>query len=246
MNYTEREVMHAFSIYTKLARDGVADKEAVKQYTSEADIRSLLEKFAREVDAVIIRTTDNLFLVPETRYSSFHVSNEWIKRTHLGSTARNADIYLLYFATIVLFGAFFDRYNSEEPTLQFLRLSDWLKKMNERIQYLQTYDEEQLTELEVEFSYNWRAIIDRWIDMDDIKETAKRQRGRTISRLSFIHTAKNFLLEEGLIIDIGNQEVSITEKAKVIIQRYFMDATYNKNIFEFIYGDEEAGTGGDD
>src|SRR5690625_3489236 len=123
MNYAERDVMRAFSIYTKLARDGVADKEAVKQYISEADIRSLLEKFAQEVDAVILRTTDNLFLIPETRFSSFHVSNDWIKRTYLNSSARNADIYLLYFATIILFGAFFDRYNSAEPTLQFLRLS---------------------------------------------------------------------------------------------------------------------------
>lgn len=246
MNYTERDVMRAFSIYTKLARDGVADKEAVKQYISEADIRSLLEKFAQEVDAVILRTTDNLFLIPETRFSSFHVSNDWIKRTYLNSSARNADIYLLYFATIILFGAFFDRYNSAEPTLQFLRLSDWLKKMNERIEYLQTFDEEQLTNKENEFSYNWQAIIHKWLDMDDIKETAKRQRGRTISRLSFIHTAKKFLLEEGLIEDIGNQEVTITEKAKVIIQRYFMDATYNKNIFEFIYGDEEVNLNGND
>lgn len=246
MNYSERNVLCAFSIYTQLARDGWADVEAVKQYTGEADIQSLLEKFAREVDAVIIRTTDHLYMIPETRYSEFHVSNDWIKRTHLGTSALNADIYLLYFATIVLLGAFFDRYNTEEPTLQFLRLTDWVTKMNERIRYLQTYNEEQLSDLESEFNYNWRAIIDKWEDMDDIKESAKRQRGRTISRLSFIHKAKDFLIAEGIIKDIGNQEVTITEKTQIIIQRYFMDVAYNKNIFEFIYGDEVALNNGDD
>lgn len=246
MNYREREIMRAFTIYTELARDGIADKEAVKLYTGEADVRSLLEKFAYEVDCVIIHTTENLYMVPETRYSPFHVSNDWIKRTYLRSDSVNADIYLLYFATIVLFGAFFDRYNSQEPILDFLPITDWVMKMNERIGYLQSHDEEQLIDLETEFSYNWRAIIDKWEDMDDIKESAKRQTGRTISRFSFIDTAKRFLIEEGLIVDIGGNEVTITEKAKVIIQRYFMDVNYNKNIFEFIYGDEEEKDDGDD
>src|SRR5699024_3277099 len=146
-------------------------------YVGEAEIRSLLEKFAYEVDCAIIHTTENLYLIPKTRFSSFHVSNEWIKRTYLRSDSVNADIYLLYFATIVLFGAFFDRFNSHEPTLEFLPLADWVKKMNDRVTYLQTHDEEQLIDLETEFSYNWRAIIDKWEDMDDIKETAKRQTG---------------------------------------------------------------------
>ncbi|PAV30773.1 non-ribosomal peptide synthetase module [Virgibacillus profundi] len=240
MNYPEEKVMQAFSKYTILARDGVADKEVVQLYTADDDIRSLLDRFANEVNCVLIRTTDNLYMVPETRLSPFHVSNDWIKRNYLRSDAVNADIYLLYFATIVLFGSFFDRYNSQEQTLQFITLADWVTAMNERIHHLQSHDEEVLVDLEKEFSYNWRAIIDKWEDMDDIKETAKRQSGNTISRLSFIDTAKRFLIMEGLLKEIGNHEVTITEKAKIIIQRFFMDASYNNNIFEFIYAEEEG------
>ena len=239
MNYPEREVMQAFSLYTQLARDGVADKEAVQLYMGNDDVRSLIERFAHEVQCVIIRTTENLYMIPKTRLSPFHVSNEWIKRNYLRSDAVNADIYLLYFATIVLFGSFFDRYNSQEQTLQFISLADWVTAMNERISYLQSHDEEDLIEKEKEFSYNWRAIIDKWEDMDDIKETAKRQSGNTISRLSFIDTAKKFLVSEGLIREIGNNEVTITEKTKIIIQRYFMDTDYNNNIFEFLYDEED-------
>jgi len=240
MNYPEAKVMQAFSLYTMLARDGIADKEYVQLYMGEDDIRSLIERFASEVDCVIVRTSENLYMIPKTRLSLFHVSNDWIKRTYLRSDSVNADIYLLYFATIVLFGSFFDRYNSQEQTLQFITLADWVGVMNERISYLQSHDEEELIEREKEFSYNWRAIIDKWEDMDDIKETAKRQTGNTISRLSFIDTAKRFLMSEGLLKEIGNYEVTITEKAKIIIQRFFMDASYNNNIFEFIYAEEET------
>ncbi|GAY76190.1 hypothetical protein NBRC111894_1744 [Sporolactobacillus inulinus] len=38
--------------------------------------------------------------------------------------------------------------------------------------------------------------------------------------------------------DIGNEEIRLTEKAKTIIQRYFMEVEYNKGIFEFLYGFE--------
>jgi len=158
----------------------------------------------------------------------------------LRSDAVNADIYLLYFATIVLFGAFYDRYNSREPTLKFITLADWLSVMNERMDVLMSHDAEALKASEKEFSYNWRAIIEKWQDLDDIKETAKRQAGQTISRLSFIDTAKRFLIAEGLLVEIGNYEVTLTEKAKIIVQRFFMDATYNNNIFEFIYDEEEG------
>lgn len=238
MKYDEEKVMQAFSIYTKLARDSIADKETVQLYTSDDDVRSLIERFANKVDCVIIRTSEQLYMIPETKLSSFHVSNDWIKRTYLRSDAVNADIYLLYFATIILFGSFYDRYNSQEQTLQFITLADWVKNINERIDYLQSYEKDDLIELEKEFSYNWRAIINKWTNMDDIKETVKKQSGNTISRLSFIDTAKRFLISEGLIKEVGNYEVTITEKAKVIIQRFFMDAEFNNNIFEFIYDED--------
>lgn len=246
MNHREEDVLRAFSVYTRLARDGVVGSDALNLYTSDNTARSLIERFASEVNCVIIRTTDNLYMVPETTNSPFHVSNEWIKRTYLRSDSVNADIYLLYFATIILFGSFFDRYNSQEQTLQFISLADWVSAMNERVRYLQSHEEEDLIAREKEFSYNWRAIIDKWEDMDDVKETAKRQAGNTISRLSFIDTAKRFLVGEGLIREIGNDEVTITEKAKIIIQRFFMDVSYNNNIFEFIYAKEDGEGHADD
>lgn len=244
MNYSEDKVLRAFQIYTYLAREGLARGDAVREHMADEEVRSLLEKFAQEVSCVIIRTGEALYMIPESTLSPFHVSNEWIKKNYLRASATNADIYLLYFTVIILFGSFYDRYNSQEATIEFLRLDDWVKRVNERLDDLRSHSEEELVALEQEFSYNWRLIIDKWEDMDDIKETAKKQTGNTISRLSFIDTAKRFLVSQGLLREIGNNEVALTEKAKIIIQRYFMDTDYNKNIFEFLYGlGEEADAG---
>jgi hypothetical protein len=238
MNYSEQTVIRAFQIYAKLARDGVASKETVQQYRSDDEIRGLLDAFSREVDCVVVGTSEQLFLVPVTKLSPFHVSNDWIKRNYLRSGATNGDIYLLYFSTIILFGSFYDSYQSQEPTRQFLRIDEWVRFIGERIEQLKMHDEEKLKQLEKEFSYNWSLIIEKWEDMDDIKETAKKQSGNTISRLSFIDTVKRFLVDQELIREIGNDEITLTEKAKTIIQRYFMEVEYNKGIFEFIYGFE--------
>ena len=183
-----------------------------------------------------------MYLVPQTKLSPFHVSNDWIKRHYLRSGATNGDIYLLYFTSIILFGCFYDTYQSQEPTRQFLSIDEWADSVNERIEYLQSHDEEALKAFEKEFAYNWRLIIEKWQDMNDLKETAKKQSGNTISRLSFMDTTKRFLVDQDLIHEIGNDEVVLTEKAKTIVQRFFMEVEYNKGIFEFIYNfkEEEA------
>ncbi|MGE7090380.1 DUF6063 family protein [Lysinibacillus sp. NPDC048646] len=235
MFYQEEKVMKAFQLYTSLARQGVLNAEAVQLYKADDEIRGLLDRFSQEVDCVIIRTSEQLFLVPQTKLSPFHISNEWIKRHYLKSGATNGDIYLLYFAIIVLFGNFYDTYQSNEPTRDFIRIDEWAQYINERILHLQSHDEEELKKSEKEFSYNWRLIIEKWENMDDIKETAKKQSGNTISRLSFIDTVRRFLVDEDLIKDIGNEEITLTEKSKMIIQRFFMEVEYNKGILEFIY-----------
>lgn len=246
MNYPEHKVVKAFRLYTVLARDGVASDDAVQSYRADDELRSLLDTFSHEVDCVIISTSEQLFLVPETKLSPFHVSNEWIKRNYLRSGATNGDLYLLYFATLILFGSFYDTYQSQEPTRLFLRMDEWVRFVQERIDQLKTHDEDELKQLENEFFYNWRLIIQKWDDMDDIKEQAKKQSGNTISRMSFIDTVKRFLTDQDLVQDIGNEEIRLTEKAKTIIQRYFMEVEYNKGIFEFIYGFEGGAEHADD
>ncbi len=245
MNYSHQNVVNAFQIYSMLARDGMVGKEYIQLYRSDEKIRHLLDTFAKEVDCVLIGTSEQLFLIPETRLSVFHVSNDWIKRNYLRSGATNGDIYLLYFAILILFGKFYDSYQSPTTKLSFLRIEEWVRSIQERIDQLKTHDEDKLKQFEREYSYNWRLIIEKWEDMDDIKETAKRQSGNTISRFSFINTVSRFLIDQELIEEIGNDEITLTEKAKTIVERYFMELEYNKNIFSFIYSFEEENLGAD-
>ncbi|NRF92325.1 non-ribosomal peptide synthetase module [Paenibacillus frigoriresistens] len=227
--------MRAFRIYTLLARDNAVGKEWLQEYMADDVVRGLVDQFAREVDCVTIIAGEQLYMIPETRLSPFHMNNEVIKRAYLRANAVNADLYLMYVSIIVLIGAFYDSYQTMEPTRSFIGIEEWTALVNERIALLKTHPEAELRELEQEFSYNWTALIEKWSAMDDIKETAARQSGNTISRVSFMDSVRKFLVAQELVIDIGNQEITLTEKAKVVVQRYFMELEYNRGILEFLY-----------
>lgn len=246
MHYNESTIMQAFELYTILSRDGVAERMHLQVYIADDGVRALVDQFARTVDCVTLIAGDHLYMIPETKLSPFHVNNDFLKRTYLKGNATNADLYLLYFATIVLLGEFYDSYHSKEPTRDFLGLDDWVESVNKRMETLKEHSEEELSKYESEFSYNWTAIIEKWDTMDDLKETAKKQSGNTISRLSFLDTVCRFLLDQEIVEEIGNKELTLSEKAKTIVQRYFMELEYNRGILEFLYSFESNHTGGEE
>jgi hypothetical protein len=103
------------------------------------------------------------------------------------------------------------------------------------MEMLKAHSEEELKALEKEFSYNWTALIEKWDGMDDLKETARKQSGNTISRLSFVDTVKRFLIDQHIVLELGNSEIALTEKAKTIVQRFFMEVDFNRGILEFLF-----------
>ncbi|MBS4220535.1 non-ribosomal peptide synthetase module [Bacillus sp. FJAT-49711] len=235
MEYRQDEVMKAFQIYAKISRKGYSEGDELRLYLAEDKVRGLVDQFAKEVDCTIFSVGERLYFVPLALNSPFHISNDTLKKTYFTGKTVNADIYFMYVTIIILIGEFYDSYQTTEPIRDFISMSDWLEQVNERLETLQEIEEEELKEIEKEYEYNWRAIIGKWTDMDDIKETAKAQSGRTISRLSFLNTVKRFLVAQELVQDIGNDELQLTEKAKVIVQRYFMELEYNRGILDFIY-----------
>ncbi|MFV8830245.1 DUF6063 family protein [Alkalihalobacterium sp. APHAB7] len=235
MDYSQEEVMMAFQIYAKISQKGYSEGDELRLYLAEDKVRGLVDQFAREVDCTIFSVGERLYFIPLAVNSPFHISNDTLKKTYFTGKTINADIYFMYVTIIILFGEFYDSYQTTEATRDFISMSDWLEQVNERLETLQAIGNEELKELEKEYEYNWSAIIEKWSDLDDLKETAKAQTGRTISRLSFLHTVKRFLEAQELIEDIGNDELQLTEKAKVIVQRYYMELEYNRGILEFIY-----------
>lgn len=235
MDYKQEEVIMAFQIYAKISRKGYSEGDELRVYLADDKVRGLVDQFAKEVDCTIFSVGERLYFVPLALNSPFHISNDTLKKTYFTGKTVNADIYFMYVTIIILIGEFYDSYQTTEPTRDFISMSDWLEQVNERLETLKAIEQEQLKELEKEYEYSWRAIIEKWTDLDDLKETAKAQSGRTISRLSFLHTVKKFLAAQELVQDIGNDELQLTEKAKVIVQRYFMELEYNRGILEFIY-----------
>jgi hypothetical protein len=96
-------------------------------------------------------------------------------------------------------------------------------------------DPEELEKMEQEQEYNWRQVVEKWDALNDLKEKVKTQDARTRSRLSFLNTVKKFLEEQDLVKDIGEDELELTEKARTIIQRYYMEEERNRSLLSFIY-----------
>lgn len=237
--YTQEQITQAFKIYTMLAMKGTAGKEYLRQYLADDGIRGLVDQFAREVECTVFLAGDLLYLTPLAMNSLFHVSNDSIKQNYFPSKAVNLDIYMMYVAIIILFGEFYDSYQTTEVTRDFLPMGEWLASINERVVALKDYEEEQLAVWDQEYEYNWRAILEKWDAMDDLKENVQ-QTARTISRMSFLNIVKKFLIDQELVLEIGNDELELTEKAKTIVQRYYMEQEYNRGVLEFIYQLEQS------
>lgn len=239
--YSQDKVVKAFGIYSKLASSGRVEKDEVRQYQADDEVRGLVDEFAKEVSCAVFMAGEHIYMIPLAMSSEFHVSNESIKKTYLPSKSQNnPDIYIMYVAIIILFGEFYDGYQSSNPTRDFISVDEWLEGVNERIDSLREHDEETLGKFEAEHEYNWKAIIDRWSPLDDLKEGVK-QDSRTASRISILNTTRKFLAAQDLIREIGNDEIEMTQKARTVVQRYYMDYEYNRGILDFMYGLERNG-----
>lgn len=231
---TEKAMMEAFMIFQELSTKGMINRNEATGYMDD-QIRGILMEFAEAMDTTIISAGTYIYLIPLTVHSNYHISNDEIKKKYLPSRATNMDIYLMYIAVVVFIGEFYDSYQTTQATRDFITINDWMNALNERLQALKQMSEAALEELEQEYEYNWHGIIRQWDAIDIIKEGVKRQTAKTISRKSFMHIVTKFLIGEGLAIEIGEEELALTEKAKVIVQWFFMDYEYNRGIMEVIY-----------
>lgn len=239
MSYDERKVMRSFEIYSKLSSKGKCERDEVRHYILDDEVRGLVDRFVEQVDSTIFLAGEYAYMLPKAISSEFHISNENLKRQYFKSSLNNSSLYLMYLAIIVLFGEFYDSYSTTNPTRDFISIDGWLESLNGRIDSLGEIDREKLERLEAEYEYGWLAIVESWRQLDDIRETAKSQSGNTKSRYSFLNTVKGFLEDQELVVDLGENQVELTEKARVIVQRYYMDYDYNRGILDFIYSLEK-------
>lgn len=235
MAYKEQEIIEAYQLYARLARSGKQSVEEMRLYTRDERIEELINQFAREDQATVIIAGGMAYLVPIASSSPYQMSNETIKKLYLPNNATNLDIYLMYVATIILVGEFYNSYQTKEPTRAFITMAEWLEAIQNRMEALWALGEEELRKVEEEQEYNWQKIAQKWMALDDVKENAKKLTGVMASRLSFLNMTKQFLEKQDMVKDIGNYELELTEKTKVIMQRYYMDYEYNRGLLDFIY-----------
>lgn len=230
---TEEKILTAFRLYSLLAVKGEAEKKAVPEYFNDEDVFHLVSNFAREVSCCLVTDEERLYLVPLAQDSPFHITNEQLKKGYLPAKAVNMDIYLMYLCIIVLFGCFYDS-DSAEP-VDFVDMERWLEAMNERMASLALLPEEKLRAAEAELQFNWVALLTKWNDMDSLKESVKKQDARTSSRLSTLNQARDFLLRQGFLEDIGAGELQLTGKARAMIRACYMEQDSYRTLMDFMY-----------
>lgn len=226
------QIMQAHKIYYQLLQNGKASKEDCRAM-GESEVQQLVESFAAEAKAAVIGAGDYYYFIPLTEGSDYHRSNEEIKKL-LPANSKNIDIYMMYAAIIILVGEFYNSYHTSQMTREFLTLSDWLASMNDRIEALAAIGEEKLKRLEREYEYNWLGIIERWNQLDIIKEGTK-EIATTKSRKAFLNNVIRFLQAEELALEVGPEEYALTLKMRIIVTRYFMEYQYNRGILDLIY-----------
>ena len=226
------QIMEAHKIYYQLLQNGKASKEDCRAI-AEQEVRQLVNSFAAEAKAAIIGAGDDYYFIPLAESSDYHRSNEEIKK-FLPANSKNIDIYMMYLAIIILVGEFYNSYHTSQMTREFLTLSDWLVSMNDRIETLAAIGEEKLKQLEREDEDNWLGMIERWKQLDIIKEGTK-EIASTKSRKAFLNNVIRFLQAEELVMEVGPEEYSLTLKMRIIVTRYFMDYEYNRGILDLIY-----------
>ena len=234
MEYDEKTIFNAFTLYSELAAKGTLVKADYADLYGDDIVRSLAERYAERVQCTIIDDADFIYLIPIAVDSPFHMTNEQIKKEYMPTKYLNMDVYLVYLTIIVLMGCFYDSYNTYEPH-EFVTLQGWLEQMNQRMEALGSRKEEELKQLETEYNVNWLALLRKWNDMDSVKETVKKQDARTQSRTGVLTVSKNFLIAQGLLHDQGNDEFALTEKAKTIFTNYYLEEKFNHGIMDFMY-----------
>lgn len=235
------QVLKAFAIYSRLCASGKCGAEDYAKYMSDDEIRNLIHNFAYLQECTVITAGECLYLIPAAKNSIYHVSNEFIKSKYLPDKATNGDLYLLYAALIVLIGEFYYSDRSLEPSRDFIRIDEWLDKLNDRLEALKSIGPDKLKAYETEHKYNWTTILDKWDALNDLSEKAKVQDARTKSRYAFLNSARKFMIDMELLYENG-EELLLTEKTKVIVQKFFMEEEHNREILDFIYGFKRKGS----
>ena len=78
--YSNEQVMQSFKLYSTLAMKGYGEKEELRLYMADDIIRGLVEQFAREVDCTIFPSGEYIYMIPLSKNSIYHVSNEVIRK----------------------------------------------------------------------------------------------------------------------------------------------------------------------
>ena len=193
----------------------------------DADVQSVLNCFEEEMDCLIKKIGNTLYLLPNYDNSILGFRNkEW--REWMGSAASNIDVFLGYYITIFILSKFFGGKNKNPKRLEFLRLVNLIDDLDRRFEaFLQ--EETGTQKKEEEIGLNIIKVARYW------KEKIVDEENKKKTKYAFVKKICKLLENEKLIYIIDeDSEIRTTSKLDNIMTYYYLnDSRINEinNIF---------------
>ena len=194
----------------------------------EPEVQSVLNSFEEEMECLIKKIGNTLYLLPNYDNSMLGFRNkDW--REWIGSTASNLDVFLVYYITMFIFFKFFGGKNKNPKRLEFLRLVNLIEALDARFEaFLQ--EETETLKKEEEIGLNLVKIARYWKEKIVDEENKKKTKYAVVKKICKLLESEKLIY----LID-DDSEIRTTSKLDNIMTYYYLnDSRINEinSIFE--------------
>lgn len=220
----------ATDIYAKLIvgeeiKRGGANSSLYEDYYGNAEVYEIVGVILKKLNLNIYEYKESLFVSAGEGNRIFGYTNEELKRAM--NLRYNKELYLCYFIMYEILLSFYTD-SASYQFKEYVRLEDVCDEVTKALSIytkdIAIYDEGQ----EIEESFRTIALL--WDELPaGSGENAEEIRASRSSKVSFVKLAFNFLVGEGLFVEV-NKRYYPTERFQAIVEHYFEE--YRGRIYD--------------
>lgn len=209
-----------------LAQGEISKREQVFLYSEylESEVQEVLSFFEEEFECKLLNFDDTVYLVPNINSQIIGIQPGELRR-YFGSAASNKDVYLAYYVMMFIFYEFYSGKNKDPKKTDFIQVSHLINHLDERFGRLEKMNNEELEQLEDEYSINLASCMEIWLNLLVDHETKRKTKIKTIEGVVKI-------LEEHKLAYMVENQIRTTKKLDVLMRQYYLNADRVKLISE--------------
>ncbi|MCT4507753.1 MAG: DUF6063 family protein [Tepidibacter sp.] len=182
----------------------------------DGDVQQILSCFEEEFEVKFLNFDDTIYLIPKLDSTILGLKPADLRR-YFGSNPNQKDVYLGYYIIMYILYEFYSGENRDPKKIDYLQISYLIDRLDMRFDKFDKLDEEELNELEEEYSINIKSAIKIWTSMLVDHEIKRKTKYRMI-----INVCK--ILEEQKLAYVVEGEIRTTQKLDVLMRQYYLHA----------------------